>query len=83
VFSNDLTADLTADQARRFRIWRSLTEMTRAQSAGALTDDQIELLRALVGSLQALSWQLSVLGDLHAELVRITEQLEPPSANVD
>ena len=60
---------LTPDQARRFQLWRAVTELSQAQADGHLSTEQVELLDGLAESLRTLADRLSELAGLSQELL--------------
>ena len=70
--------DLTPDQARRFQLWRALTEIERARAAGHVTTEQVALLDDLADNLRTLAGQLGELADRSRELLGLARPADLP-----
>jgi hypothetical protein len=67
----DLDLDsLSPDQARRFQLWRAMSDLSKAQADGRLSPEQARLLEALADSLQQLATQLNQLAALGQQYVQ-------------
>ena len=73
--------EMTQAQARRFELWRAMTELAKAQEDGRLTHEQVRLLEGLADSLQQLAGQLTrlaALGEQYASLLEVPRPLADP-----
>jgi hypothetical protein len=73
--------ELTPAQARRFQLWRAMTDLAKAQEDGRLTADQVRLLEGLAESLQQLASQmkhLAALGEQYANLLDASRPASDP-----
>jgi hypothetical protein len=80
--------ELSPGQARRFRLWRAMADLSHAQADGRLSPEQARLLEVLAASLQALSTrlsQLAVLGQQYAQAMEAGRDTAPtpPSPRAD
>jgi hypothetical protein len=69
--------ELTPAQARRFQLWRAMTDLAKAQEDGRLTPDQVRLLEGLADSLQQLASQMSRLAELGEQYAALLEVPRP------
>lgn len=79
---------LSPDQERRFRLWRAMADLPRAQADGRLSPEQAGLLEALAANLQDLAARLSQLAALGQQYAQVLEAGRlpaptPPSPRVD
>jgi hypothetical protein len=66
--------ELTPATLRRLRLWRAMSDLSKAQADGRLSAEQTQLIESLADSLQQLATHLSQLADLGKQYV---EALEP------
>ena len=69
--------EMTPAQARRFQLWRAMTDLAKAQEDGRLTPEQVRLLEGLADSLQKLAGQLTLLANLSEQYVKLLETPRP------
>jgi hypothetical protein len=69
--------ELTPAQARRFQLWRAMTDLAKAQEDGRLTSDQVRLLEGLADSLQQLASQMTRLAELGEQYAALLESPSP------
>jgi hypothetical protein len=63
----------SADQRRRFELWRAMSGLSKAQANGALTADQARLIEGLADTLQRLAAQMTELAQLGHRYVELLE----------
>ena len=71
--------ELTPAQARRFQLWRAMTDLAQAQEDGRLTPEQVRLLEGLADSLQQLASQMTRLAELGEQYAALLESPSPTS----
>ena len=72
--------ELTPAQARRFQLWRAMTDLAKAQEDGRLTSDQVRLLEGLADSLQQLASQMTRLAELGEQYATLLESPSPAAS---
>jgi hypothetical protein len=65
--------ELTAEQVRRFQLWRAMTELAKAQADGQLTAEQTRLLESLADNLQQLAGQLRQIAELGQQCITLLD----------
>jgi hypothetical protein len=69
--------ELTPAQARRFQLWRAMTDLAKAEEDGRLTVDQVRLLEGLADSLQQLANQMTHLAELGEQVANLLDAPRP------
>jgi hypothetical protein len=64
---------LSPAQARRFKLWRAMSDLANAQADGRLTPEQVRVLEALAENLQDLAGRLSQLAELGQQYAQMLE----------
>jgi hypothetical protein len=63
----------SADQRRRFEVWRAMSGLSKAQANGALSADQARLIEGLADTLKRLTAQMTELAQLGHSYVELLE----------
>jgi uncharacterized membrane protein YccC len=72
---------LTPAQVRRFKLWRAMSDLARAQEDGRLSPEQIRLLGSLAENLQSLAAQLSQLAELGQQMAQLVDPDRAPAGS--
>lgn len=73
--------ELTPATLRRFKLWRAMSDLAKAQADGRLSSEQAQLLESLADNLQELATHLTQLAELGRQYAEALEPLADGHAN--